>query len=640
MRAGEPADTYYYGLVSELALSTTAGVGLTGHAAAGLELFSVGRTDVSGGGTADGADFAVAHEMGHAFGRRHVSSTAPGCFGTPASSTVDSSYPNHPSPFLTETGFDPATKKSYPADKFTDFMSYCVPSWVSSYTYKGILAHVQSLGTLSEVGAATAVPGQYWLVSGELAEDSVTFDPLFQFEVTAALDDGTGDYRAEVRDAAGVVLFSRFLQPASALAHDYEGPLRFALLLPVDDAATAIVLVAPDGTELGTIDLAGAPPDVSVSFPVGGEVLDSVHDVTWEVTDPDSAGHTFWVEYSADDGATWGTLASDIEESQFSLNFGRLAGSVAARIRVVASDGVNSGVGISGPFTVPSKPPTARIVFPTTETAFPQEGQLVWLQGSALDAENGYLDDVTVSWSSDVDGFLGNGTDLPVYDLTEGRHEITLTAIDSDGNMAMDSIIIAVGVEGPLCNGITANVVGTPGPDVLFGTVGDDSILALDGDDVIFGLGGDDTVCAGPGDDQVWTTWGRDWVSGDEGDDVIRTGRGDDVADGGPGNDDIFTGNGNDEALRGDGSDVLSAGSGGDMVLGGPGDDWIYAGDGGDVVSGEDGDDRIYSGSGMDAVFGNAGNDVITCGAGVDLADGGPGTDLASIDCEGQIDIP
>ena len=190
------------------------------------------------------------------------------------------------------------------------------------------------------------------------------------------------------------------------------------------------------------------------------------------------------------------------------------------------------------------------------------------------------------------------------------------------------------------CNGVPATHVGTPLGETILGTVGNDSIVALDGDDVIFGLGGDDTICAGTGDDHVWTTWGSDWVFGDVGDDIIRTGSGDDMADGGPGNDHIFTSNGNDEALGGDGNDILSAGSGNDMVLGGPGDDVIYSGDGGDVVSGDDGDDRIYSGSGTDAAFGNAGDDVITCGSGVDLADGGPGTDLASIDCETQVSIP
>ena len=422
--------------------------------------------------------------------------------------------------------------------KHTDFMAYCQLAWVSKYRYDGIRNHFRVGGTALVVEPEAIVPGQFWLVSGALEDGGVTLDPLFQFESTASTGEGSGDYHIEVRDSAGATRFIRGFDAAFAHAWPDETAPRFSQMVPVDDTAASIAIVDPAGADIGVIELTGVAPSVEVTFPTRDEVLAGVHAVTWEVSDPDSASHTFWVKYSADDGATWGTLASDIDESHLALNFGNMPGcatGASCRFRVVASDGVNTGVAESDSFTVLRKPPDARIAFPATDTAFPQLGQLVWLQGYVFDPDDGYLDDNVVSWASDVDGFLGNGSDLPVYDLSEGRHEITMTATDSDGNVAADSIVIAVGVGGPLCNGITANVVGTPGPDVLFGTVGNDSIVALEGDDVIFGLGGDDTVCAGAGNDQVWTTWGTDWVSGDQGDDIIRTGGGDDKADGGPG---------------------------------------------------------------------------------------------------------
>ena len=53
----------------------------------------------------------------------------------------------------------------------------------------------------------------------------------------------------------------------------------------------------------------------------------------------------------------------------------------------------------------------------------------------------------------------------------------------------------------PTCNGLTATIVGTPGPDTLIGTAGNDVIVGLGGDDLILGQGGNDVICGGDGDD-------------------------------------------------------------------------------------------------------------------------------------------
>ena len=79
---------------------------------------------------------------------------------------------------------------------------------------------------------------------------------------------------------------------------------------------------------------------------------------------------------------------------------------------------------------------------------------------------------------------------------------------------------VVVGIEfGPMCQGLPATIVGTPGRDLLLGTNGDDVIVADAGNDLVLGFGGDDVICAGAGND------------------LVLAGRGDDVIDGGPGRD-------------------------------------------------------------------------------------------------------
>lgn len=69
------------------------------------------------------------------------------------------------------------------------------------------------------------------------------------------------------------------------------------------------------------------------------------------------------------------------------------------------------------------------------------------------------------------------------------------------------------------CNGLTVNLSGTDGPDLIVGTTGSNVIATGEGDDVIISLDGNDTVCSGGGNDTVALGAGNDFLSGAEGSD-------------------------------------------------------------------------------------------------------------------------
>jgi uncharacterized repeat protein (TIGR01451 family) len=118
------------------------------------------------------------------------------------------------------------------------------------------------------------------------------------------------------------------------------------------------------------------------------------------------------------------------------------------------------------------------------------------------------------------------------------------------------------------CDGQTATVVGTPGPDVLVGTVGDDVIFADAGDDRVFGFAGGDFLCGGPGTDVLRGGRGSDEVLGGLGSDFIRGRRGDDGLHGGRGRDRLRGGNGDDLVDGGRGFDRCRGGAGLDALRG------------------------------------------------------------------------
>ncbi len=167
----------------------------------------------------------------------------------------------------------------------------------------------------------------------------------------------------------------------------------------------------------------------------------------------------------------------------------------------------------------------------------------------------------------------------------------------SDFDIVADIYLKEVGPIIPLfeCNGMTATLLGTSGPDVITGTARDDVIVALGGDDAINGVRGNDVIC------------GNDGI---------------DVLTGGGGSDEVFGGGGKD-TMRGD-----------------AGDDTMNGGGGADTLDGGGGEDQLRGGAGNDTVLGGPDNDDLNGGSGIDVCNGGIGIDTVTAACETQIAIP
>lgn len=458
-----PGDRYYYGMVRPEA--GTSGIGgmatRPGHAGAS-------RTSVVREGR-EVADETVAHELGHNLGRRHAPAegsgfdhtSVGGCYNTP--SGLDPSWPHGADPGIDEWGFDVDAGAVVDPDDHFDWMSYCVPRWVSPYTYTAVMEQLGAdLSALSTPQSAS--DDGAWLVSGSIDGASVALDAVFEVERPATAEPGAGDYRIEVRGDVGDVRFTRAFDPEQ-LASEADAPSLFAELIPIDDGASTLAVVGPDGDTVTEVALGSATPQIDVSLADGFEVVDELRAVEWDVVDPDSTEHEFLLEYSRDGGQTWEVLALDQRESDYTLDPSDLPGSVepgSSMVRVLASDGASTGSAVSDGFTVPSSGPSARITAPDDSHRV-REGQVVWLRAVALDLEDGALDGDSVVWESDVDGELGRGPDLAVTTLSEGEHLVTLTATDSDGATASDSVTVRVDGTPPTLD-VTVGGEPLPGP--------------------------------------------------------------------------------------------------------------------------------------------------------------------------------
>jgi len=484
----------YFGLVNKQPEhDRTLGLGyLPGNAAIGL---------LTGSRVND--EETVAHEVGHNLGLHHTfvadpAKPPPWPYKT-GGVNDEHIWSGHPDPDggvkKIEVGLD--VEKRYqrraakPGELRFDVMSYDRLTWVSPFHYN-LMLKVLDPPPADPPGVA----GQFWLVSGFTDEHGTSLSTIFEFDAVARTNMGEGTHRIEVQDSAGGVLFSRSFTPVSTQARTTDGRTHvgrpgFSEMIPVQPRAASIAIVDDEDTVRRSQPLGGAVPEVNIADLPGG-ILSGLGAVNWSVSDADSQEHTFWVEYSADSGVAWSTLTPARHESNLELDFDALPGSNGnALIRVLASDGVNTGSAISNLFSVAKKLPEAEIFAPEPDEEF-YAFDGVLLVGFGYDLDDGVLSDVSLVWESDLFGFLGTGEELSIPELPIGEHVVTFTATDSDGNTASDTVAIT-SLDGqpeemPVGSGPIADAegpyAGDEGGVIIFDG---SSSFDPDGNDLVFG---------------------------------------------------------------------------------------------------------------------------------------------------------
>ncbi len=370
-----------------------------------------------------------------------------------------------------EVPFDITTKKAIPPFIRHDVMGYC-PSrvWASPYTFKELFDELDSSeddenaaaqkslvaasDAVQSMAQAAGVAGNYWLVSGFVDEDSAFLETIFSIEAVGSTDAGTGSHQLEVLDQDGAILFNRWFTPAAAVPTSRiptgglpELPTYFVELIPVHSPAAKIVIRDPAGVVLTEEPLGGLEPETSLVYPTGGEQISGEQTLMWTSTDDDSNSSdlVYWVQYSADGSSNWVTLAQDYQDTSLVVDFDYLPGSSGtAVVRILASDGANTGSATSNVFTVGNKLPTVDILSPEVGDVT-EVGGLVFLEGYGYDLDDGALSSNSHQWSSDRDGDIGIGHKVTTSGLSEGEHIIRLRVTDSDSNMALADIAVFIG---------------------------------------------------------------------------------------------------------------------------------------------------------------------------------------------------
>jgi hypothetical protein len=292
-------------------------------------------------------------------------------------------------------------------------------AWTIYPTYKHLL------GKLSDPPMQDAL-----LVSGGIFENGTAIlNPPAQTQAVLNLTESDGDYELRLVTSAGEVRYSvRFGESGKAAP--------FVFRLPLKPGIAKLLLLDKNGKTIAEAIRSPHRPTVqTLAVDKRGEILN----IKWKAEDIDGDTLIYRLSYSCD-GGLWIPISAGMNRTEFELGTADLPGGRNCTVKVIVSDGFNTAYAISEPFEIDRKPPKTSIF---TQAASYQEGEPIWLEGAAYSLEEGFLPSRNLRWTSNVDGFLGNGTGLEIV-LSPGSHTITLEAVDSTGAKGISTVAITV----------------------------------------------------------------------------------------------------------------------------------------------------------------------------------------------------
>lgn len=463
IRAAEelPDDIFLYGMVADDA-------GFPRGWACGAGVMGPSGTNGFGWDT-DGtyADWYAGHEIGHSQGRGHVAAgsddpATPGVFelcgqsrsdlGYPYGDTMTAAAPIGPADG-SQRGFDVGdtglnallTPRVYPSDTWNDMMSYCNNQWISDYTYEAIKARLESTSRAPE-RLAPSEDG-FLQLSGVIYTDTMEAT-ISQARVWASLTTPPaapvpGDYRIRLLGSGGGVLASHDFTPTEG--SEYTSVLNVSAFVPYMAGAARLQITHPgSGTVLWSQAVSANAPTVS-SVALSGAPTPVTGSVTlgWSAADANGDPLSYDVLYSRDDGATWQVLQLGLVGTSAAIDSSELGGSGTARFKVIASDGVLQGEGVSPPYEVADKAPVITLLNPAPDSSY-EYGQELLFSAEVFDYQDGSLDGASVEWRDQTGFLLGTGTEFAQDDLLTGENIITITATNSAGLESSETFSIFV----------------------------------------------------------------------------------------------------------------------------------------------------------------------------------------------------
>lgn len=210
----------------------------------------------------------------------------------------------------------------------------------------------------------------------------------------------------------------------------------FGFLVPSSHDVTTVEILEGDTV----LSSRTRTTEIPIVTSLDTETLNDNLTISWTSTDTDSTQLTTDLLYSNTGGDLWETLALSVSGTQYSIPIEYLPGGEECMVKLVVTDGFNTVNVISNSFGVQKHTPDCYILEPESAGTY---SETIILDGYGFDYDDGLIE-TDVDWSSDIDGYLGNGSLLRISNLSPGTHTVSMAVTDSDNNQAIKSVVFTV----------------------------------------------------------------------------------------------------------------------------------------------------------------------------------------------------
>jgi len=404
-----------------------------------------------------GDDEMFAHELGHLLlpGDDHVGD--PTCSNNNLlTAGIDPNYPDYTNATrasgIGEFGVDlgPSSPTLF-GPETPDIMSYCGPGkWISPYNYNRATTG-DILNPRSAV-AAIRTDAQKLLLSFRVYRDGQV-----EFQKGMHLPGEPRSFPCKALTGIFLELYGPNDELFASAECCHRSPDRlkmapyedFQEVLPWNEQA-AYVLVIREGEEVARWQIEEPAPERRITDLTFSERSreggGTYFHVTWTKRDRAEQLH-YTLRFTPDDGQTWLPVVTESQETEVDVDASKLPSGEKCRFQLAVSTGFRTSLVESEEVSVPQRARQVAIVHPKAQVEVAY-GNPIWLVGAATSLFGENRKSVDAFWTSNRDGFIGDGFRVLADRLSTGRHLLTLTVEDGSGDEVKESVLIWVQQEG------------------------------------------------------------------------------------------------------------------------------------------------------------------------------------------------
>jgi hypothetical protein len=249
----------------------------------------------------------------------------------------------------------------------------------------------------------------------------------------------------ELRTSEGRVLRSHRCQRTD-FHSDPEGPCTEYHEVVPWAADTRMLAFFCDGVESSTIAIEPESPAFPEPPTIEREAGEDRLTLRWtSVRGAQDDDLVHMLRYSNDGGDSWQAVTAGLAKSEAVVELDTLPGGEECLFQVVTySERLLTSTAETTPFSVEVHPRRAYLLSPEPGDEF-IERDTVTLRGTGYSVDFGTpsLDDI--AWTSNVDGFLGHGSELFINSLSQGVHTVRLGVADGLGGEASAAVRVTIG---------------------------------------------------------------------------------------------------------------------------------------------------------------------------------------------------